>query len=97
MYCVICGVILRAENQEGIVCRDCKHRHRARERHYQWGTARKKLTLRVQYCFSCGLPYAPPDPSIRHASHPYDFCEKEGQENEQNASTPARSSVLLER
>ncbi len=72
MYCVLCGIYLREENQQGTVCLDCKQVHSEQERRKK-RVGRRPLTaccllIRVQYCFLCGQPYQPADASIWHAS-----------------------------
>ncbi len=56
MHCVLCGTLLSATNQDGIVCRDCKQQHR------------EKTVILVAYCYACGQPYHPHDASIQHRS-----------------------------
>src|SRR5579885_2389753 len=58
MSCLLCGTLLHADNQRGLVCRVCKQ---AREAKNTRGTV-----IHVQYCSSCGYPYHPTDASIRH-------------------------------
>lgn len=59
MYCVLCSILLRIDNQAGMVCREGK---RARE-----GKRRERgQMLRVHYCAGCGKPYHPVDQSIGH-------------------------------
>ncbi len=77
MYCALCGIFLQDENQEGIVCRECKQALRKRECRAKRRVGSRELAIIcVRYCFRCGLPYHPADPSIQHSRHLYDFAEE---------------------
>jgi len=58
MYCVLCGALLHADNQRGLVCRVCKQEREAKNT--------RGTVIHVQYCSSCGQPYHPTDASIQH-------------------------------
>src|SRR5258708_16884716 len=66
MCCVLCGIALQDENQEGLLCRHCKQSMNKRNREH---------IICVHYCFCCGKPYQPDDTSIRHSYHSYGFTE----------------------
>lgn len=61
MYCVMCGMLLHAANQEGILCRDCKRGH-------QGNRGTRDTAICVNYCYTCGMLYHPHDTSIQHTS-----------------------------
>jgi NMD protein affecting ribosome stability and mRNA decay len=60
MYCILCGTLLQADNQRGLVCRVCKQEREEKKT--------RETVIHVQYCYSCGYPYHPNDASIRHES-----------------------------
>ncbi len=89
MYCVLCGIFLRENNQAGIVCQGCKQEHRAREKRYRRRNG--GLPICVRYCFRCGKPYTPDGPSIRHLHHLYGFADlgdSVGEQEEQHSQYP---------
>ncbi len=61
MYCVLCGVFLQDNNQEGILCHDCKQTQKGNR-------TIRGLVIRVDYCYACGQPYRPADASIWHVT-----------------------------
>jgi predicted nucleic acid-binding Zn ribbon protein len=59
MHCVVCGTLLHAENQTGLGCWDCKHKHQENRR-------TRGMPIRVNYCYICGKAFHPSDASIKH-------------------------------